>query len=221
MEDVAERAAVGHDPPRARRQLAVDHAVLGHDPGQEHLGDDLDDPRAADPGYAGLRHRRREGRIARPGVDADDPEARLERRRVDPDPLDGSRRCALAAGDLGTLESRAGGAGGRQQTMPVAQHDLRVGADVHDERHPLGLVGLLGQDHPGGVGPDVPGDARQDVHPGTRMRAQAQLGGRGAHRPVGRQRERRATEWRGIDAEEEVMHDRVADDRPARGSRSA
>ena len=65
VEDVAERPAVGHDPRRPRRQLAVDDAVLGDDPGQEHLGDDLDDPRAADPGDAGLGDRRREGRARR------------------------------------------------------------------------------------------------------------------------------------------------------------
>ena len=39
----------------------------------------------------------REGRLVRPGVDADDPEARLERLAVDPDALDGAGRGALAA----------------------------------------------------------------------------------------------------------------------------
>ena len=54
VEDVAERPAVGHDPRRARGKRAVDDAVLGHDPGEEQLGDDLDDPRAADAGDARL-----------------------------------------------------------------------------------------------------------------------------------------------------------------------
>ncbi len=91
VEDVAERPAVGDDARRARGEVAVDDAVLGDDPGQEHLGDDLDDARAADAGDAGVGDAGREGRLVRPGVDADDPEARLERLAVDPDALDGAR----------------------------------------------------------------------------------------------------------------------------------
>ena len=49
------------------------------------------------PVMPGLADARREARLVRPRVDADDPEARLERLAVDPDPLDGARRGALAA----------------------------------------------------------------------------------------------------------------------------
>ena len=213
VEDVAERATVGDDPRRPCRQPAVDDAVLGDDARQEHLGDDLDDARAADAGDAGVGDAGREGRLVRPGVHADDPEARLERLAVDPDALDGTRSGALAAGDLGALEGRTGRARGGEQAAPVAEDDLGVRADVHDQGHPLGLVRLLGEDDAGGVGADMPGDARQDVDPGARVRAQAQLGRGRPDRPVRRQGEGRAAERRRVDAQHEVVHDRVADER--------
>ena len=131
---------------------------------------------------------------------------------VDPDALDGARRRALPAGDLGALEGRAGRARGGEQPALVAEDDLGVRADVDDERHPLGLVRLLGEDHAGRVGPDVTGDARQDVDAGAGVGAQAELRRGRADRPVRGQRERRATERRRVDAEQEVMHDRVADE---------
>ena len=157
--------------------------------------------------------RRREGGLVGPGVDADDPEARLERVAVDPDALDRARRGPLAATDLGTLEGRPGRARRGEQPALVTEHDLRVRTDVDDERHPVGLVRLLGEDDPGRVGADVAGDAGQHVDASARMGAQAERGRRRPHRPVGGQRERRAAEWRRVDAEQEVVHDRVADDR--------
>ena len=122
-------------------------------------------------------------------------------------------RSPLTARDLGALEGRAGRAGRGEQPALVAQDDLRVRADVHDERHPLGQVRLLGQDDAGRVGPDVSGDARQDVDAGARMDAQAQLGGGRVDRAVGGQRERRPAERGRVDPEQEVVHDRVADHR--------
>ncbi len=72
---------------------------------------------------------------------------------------------------------------------------------------------LLGEDHPGRVGADVAGDAGQDVDAGAGMGAQPELRRGRADRPVRGERERRATERRRVDAEEEVVHDRVADQR--------
>ena len=54
VEDVAERPAVGDHARRPSRERAVDDAVLGDDAGEEQLGDDLDDARAADAGDAEL-----------------------------------------------------------------------------------------------------------------------------------------------------------------------
>ncbi len=96
---------------------------------------------------------------------------------------------------------------------PVAQHDLGVRADVDDELDRLGPVGRLGQDHPGGVRADVAGDARQDVDPGARVGPDPDLGGGRPDRPVGGQGERRRAERDRVDPEQEVVHDRVADDR--------
>ena len=93
------------------------------------------------------------------------------------------------------------------------EDDLGVRADVDDERHPLGLVRLLGEDHAGRVGPDVAGDAGQDVDARARMGAEPELRRGRVDGPVRGERERRAAERRRVDAEQEVMHDRVADQR--------
>ena len=55
VQDVAERPAVGDDTRRARRERAIDDAVGGDDAGEVQLGDDLDDPGAADAGDARSR----------------------------------------------------------------------------------------------------------------------------------------------------------------------
>ena len=143
-----------------------------------------------------------EARLVGPGVDADDPESRLERLAVDADALDGAGRGALPAGDLGALERGAGRARCGEEPALVAEDDLGVRPDVDDQRHPLGLVRLLGEDHPGRVGADVAGDARQQVDAGAGVGAQPELGGGRLDRPVRGQRERRAAERRRVDAED-------------------
>ena len=99
---------------------------------------------------------------------ADDPEARLEGLAVDPHALDRARRRPLATADLGALEGRPGRARGGEQEVAVTQDDLGVRPDVDDELDDLALVRGLREDHPGGIGPDVAGDARQHIDPGTR-----------------------------------------------------
>ena len=186
-------------------------------PGEVQLGDDLDDARAADPGDAGPGGVERvgEARLVRPGIDADDPEARLEGRRGRCGRAR-SRPARRAGRHVIWAPSNAGPVGldAASSRSPFAEHDLGVRADVDDERHRLGLVRLLGEDHAGRVGADVAGDARQHVDP----RARDGRGGR-ARRAVVRtavsvgERERRRAERRRVDAEQQVMHDRVADDR--------
>ena len=132
---------------------------------------------------------------------------------VDPDPLDRARRRALAAADLGALERGTRRRRRGEQEVAVAEDDLGVRADVDDELDDLALVGRLGQDHAGRVGADVAGDAGQDVDAGTGVDGEIQLGGPDLDGSVGRQRERRGAQRHGIDAQHEVMHDRVADDR--------
>ena len=162
---------------------------------------------------AGGGHGVREALVVRPGIDADDAEPRLQRLAVDAHALDGARRGALPRADLGALERRARGRARGEEPALVAEHDLGIRADVHDEGHRVGLVRLLREDHAGRVRPDVAGDAGQHVDPGARMRSHTQFRGGQLDRGVGGQRERRGAEWRRIDAEQEVVHDRVADDR--------
>ena len=94
----------------------------------------------------------------------------------------------------------------------LPEHDLGVRADVHDEGQVVGEVRLLGEDHPGRVRADVPGDAGQDVDPGARMGPQPELRGRQLQGGVDGQRERRRAQWRRVDAQDQVVHDRVADE---------
>ena len=93
-----------------------------------------------------------------------------------------------------------------------AEHDLRVRAHVHDELHALAALRLLRQDDAGRVGADVAGDARQDVDAGARMGPHADLGRVHLQRLVGGQRERRRAERHGVQAQQQVVHDRVAHD---------
>ena len=167
MEDDTRTSGRPGRPAASGRQRAVDDPVRGDDAGEVQLGDDLDDAGAADAGDAGLGGRLLEAGLVRPELGADDPEARLERSPVDPHTLDGARRGPLAAADLGALERRAGRARGGEQVVAVAEDDLGVRPDVDDELDDLALVGRLGEDHPGRVGPDVAGDARQDVDAGA------------------------------------------------------
>src|SRR6185437_575924 len=104
IDDIAKRAALRHDARTACGELSIDHTVLTDDAREEHLGNHFDDARAADPRDAGGLHGFLEPRLVGPQVGADDLEARLERRRVDPYALDRARRGALATADLCTLE---------------------------------------------------------------------------------------------------------------------
>ena len=84
--------------------------------------------------------------IVRPHVDADHLEPRLERDRVDAHALDRARGGALTRADLRALERRSGRARRRELLMPIAEHDLGVGADVDEQLHVLGPVRSLRQD---------------------------------------------------------------------------
>ena len=70
---------------------------------------------------------------------------------------------------------------------------------------------LLGEDDAGGIGPYVAGDARQRTNSRFRMQVDIEFG-RAQHLGlIGGQRERSATERRRVDAEKQVVHDRVGD----------
>ncbi len=162
-EHVCERATVGDDARRARRQLALHHSVGVDHSGEVHLGDDIDDARPADAGDAGAGDLGGERGIVRPDLDPDHLEPRLEAGRIDAHAFDRARRGPLTGADLRPLERRSRRARCRVLTIAIAEHDLGVGADVDQQLHVLGPMRSLGQDRAGGVGPDVAGDARSDV----------------------------------------------------------
>ena len=154
----------------------------------------------------------RKGGVVGPGVGADDAEAGLLRHRVDLDALDGTGRGALAGGDSGALEGGAGRGGAGEDAGGVAEEDLGVGTDVDDEHQLLGAVRALGERHRGGVGTDVAGDAGQDVDARVGVEAEVDLLGPEVERVGGGEGEGRLAELGRVDAEQEVVHDRVADD---------
>ncbi len=133
-------------------------------PGEVHLADHLDDAGTADARDVEVLGGRGEAGLVAPQVAADHLEAGLERVAVDAHSLDGAGRGALAAAELRALERRAGGAGGGELAMLVADDDLGVGADVDEQLHGGGAVRALGEDDRRGVGADVAGDARCQVH---------------------------------------------------------
>ena len=101
----------------------------------------------------------------------------------------------------------------------TGQHDLGVGAHVHDESSGLALLTEASahvlsqtsrQDHRSGVGPYVAGDTRQHVDPGCRMGFDGQVVGPQVEGLVDGQGERRPAQRRGVVAQEQVVHNRVA-----------
>ena len=213
VQHVGPGAPSGHDTRAARGHRAVDDAVLRDDTGEVQFGEHLDDARAADTGDAGGRGSGSETGIVRPQVRADDLEARLQRFTVDAHAFDGARCRTLAATDLRTFKGGARGAGARHETLAVAEHDFGIRADVHEQRHLLVQVRPLGENHASGVGTHVTGDAGQGVHARVRVQGDAEFGGCHRHGAIDRQREGRAAEFDRVDAEHEVMHDRIADQR--------
>ena len=100
---------------------------------------------------------------------------------------------------------------GGEQPVPRAEDDLGVRADVDEQRDLVREVRRLGEDRPGRVRADVAGDARQHVDARAGVAGQLQLARRRTRTArVGRERERRRAERRRVDAEQEVMHDRIA-----------
>ena len=152
-----------------------------------------------------------EARLVAPRVDADHLDRGLQRLRVDAHALHRAGRRPLPAADLGAFERRSRRARRGELVAMVAEHDLGVRADVDDELHLVAAMRPLGEDHRRGVGADVAGDARAGVERGERQ-VELEVGGGAGHGGARRQRERCAAEWRRVDAEHEVVHDRVADD---------
>ena len=154
-----------------------------------------------------------EARLVGPEIAADHFEARLKRRPVDPHPLDRARRGALAAGDLRALEGRAGRRGAGEQPLAIAEHDLGVGADVDEKRELVPEVRAFGEHDARRIGADMAGDAGQRIDEGAGRDVEAEFARARFVSRVDGQREGRAAELGRIEAENEMVHDRIADHR--------
>ena len=118
----------------ACRFRGMDLAVGTQDAGQEHLTDDFDDARATNAGD--LLHLVTKRRIIGPKLGTDDPEAGLVRFLVDTDALNGTWRSSLPPADLGTLESRASWGRCREQSLRIANENLRIRSNIdHSVKH--------------------------------------------------------------------------------------
>jgi hypothetical protein len=95
--------------------------------------------------------------------------------------------------------------------VPIAEHDLGVRPHVDEQLGLLGPVRPFGQDRARRVGADVTGDARADVHTGIGQR-DIEFVRRCHDGAIGGERERCLSERRRVDAEHDVVHDRVADE---------
>ena len=132
---------------------------------------------------------------------------------VDAHALDRAGRRALAAGNLRALEGRAGRRRAGEQALAVAEHDFGVGADIDDEPQLVAEIGRLGEHDAGRVGADMAGDAGQRIDEGAGRDVEAEIARPRLVGAVDRQREGRAAELGRIEAEDEMMHDRIADQR--------
>ena len=125
---------------------------------------------------------------------ADHLDARLERDGIDAHALDRARGRALAAADLRAFERGSGGTRAGEEPAAIAEDDLRIGADVDEQRHRVGQIRPFGEDDAGGVGADVPGDARQHVDARVAVNGEVDLGRPKRQRGIGGERERRAAQ---------------------------
>ena len=170
-------------------------------------------PEPQNSGDADLGDRFGKARLVRPQLAADHLEARLQRPAIDAHALDGAGRGALAAGDLRALEGRAGRRGAGDEAAPVAEHQLGVGADIDEQRQFVAQIRPFGEHHAGRIGADMAGDAGQAIDEGAGRDVKVEFARARLEGAVEGQRERRAAEFGRIEAEEQMMHDRIADHR--------
>ena len=154
----------------------------------------------------------RKARLIRPEIAADHFEARLQRLAIDAHALDGAGRGALAAGDLRAFEGRAGRRGAGEQAIPIAKHQFGIGADIDEQGQFVAQIGPFGEHDAGGVGADMAGDAGQAIDESAGRDIEAEFARARLKGAVECQRERRAAKLGRIEAEEQMMHDRIADD---------
>ena len=150
-------------------------------------------------------------RLVRPEIAADHFEARLQRFAIDAHALDGAGRGALAAGNLRALESRAGRRGAGDEAILIAEYEFGIGADIDQQSEFIAQIRPFGEHDGGGVGADMAGNAGQAIDESAGRDIEAEFARPRFEGAVQRQRERRAAEFGRIEAEEQMVHDRIAD----------
>src|SRR6195256_2860874 len=100
------------------------------DTGKKQLGDDFDNPRAANARYTGSCDSFPESRIIRPQLAADHLEPRPQGFSIDSHALDCTRRRPLTATDLRAFECRSRWTRARYQAILASENQLGVGANV-------------------------------------------------------------------------------------------
>jgi len=188
------------------RQVGVEVARGQDDAGRCHLGGSLDDARSAD--AAGTHLFRRV--LGVPLVEPDDLEADVERLGIDAYAFDRPGRRPHAELYVRSLQSRPRGARRRQKALPVAEHQLAVGAYVDDQQDLVLLVGLLDDDHGHIVGADESRLHRKHVQTAAGVERQAYGGGEGVDGTLRGRGEGCDAERAGVEPQEEVMHGGVA-----------
>ena len=110
------------------------------------------------------------------------------------------------------FKRRAGGGRTGEHLRLVPQQNLGIGADIHDQHGFLGLVRLFGQRHRRAIRPDMPRDARQQIDPrGAVHRVEFQLACIETEAARRRQSERGLPQFHRINAQQQMMHHRIAD----------
>ena len=181
---------------RGGKLLAVapsQQAARIHHPRPDHLRAGVDEAGAADAG----RGRR-----------ADHAAVHV---LVDPDVLDGPDRAAHPVADLRPFEGRSGRGGAGHEPVLRAHDHLAVGADVHEGAQRFALVDPGGEHAGHGVRPDEARHDRQQAHLRVRRGLERQLAGGDDDAVAHRRRIGCEPHVRHVDAEEDVVHARVAD----------
>src|SRR5208337_3242224 len=193
------------DPRRA--QVHDEPARLVDDSRLEHLGNDLNDGRTTEALGVHFFDMRMPVRLA------DDLVTWFFCRGIDLHCLDGARRGAHAELDLGAFEGRSCGAGRGADFVPIAHEQLAVRADVNNQYVLVLVIGFLGNQHAYVIGAD---EARFDgeyMNVGRGIDFYPEVACLDGERALHSGNKWGASDVLGIEAEENVVHCRIENDR--------
>jgi hypothetical protein len=125
---------------------------------------------------------------------------------------DGARDGAHAHADASSFERRSRRGGGTQHALAIADDDFPVGAEIDENKRPFALVHLRSQNAAQDVATDEAAEIRQEANARLVVETPTELLCAKAPRFGCRCFERSVRQRPEIDAAEEVVHDRVADE---------